>query len=242
VYYSRRKTRNFGVAKKENNGRKKMKNPKKYPVLIENRINGAKGIAWVVNSRAHGSRVVVRVGSNTFDYFPGEFEKVWRLEGQKNPKILDYRKWYIYKHSGKIGDLKELWYKGLIDEEELKYFAGKMGWDISDLINTTVKSNPSSSLYESFHGMPPKVKRKVHYTNPKGTLLSIGTVTRIDYIPGKNSKHRNITFYHKSGDTGEEKLKSNWILATDAKGENFFLLKKDESSKFPRFSDRGILG
>jgi hypothetical protein len=48
-------------------------------------------------------------------------------------------------------------------------------------------------------------------------------------------------FYHISGDTGEKTLKSNLILATDSKGKNLYLLR-DRKSKFPVFTERGIIG
>jgi hypothetical protein len=73
-------------------------------------------------------------------------------------------------------------------------------------------------------------------------LIKVGEVSRIDYIPGENSQHSGINFYHKSGDTGDKKLHSNWILATSQDGKNFYLIKKDESSNFPVFTERGIIG
>jgi hypothetical protein len=137
----------------------------------------------------------------------------------------------------------------ILDETEAKEYGLKQS-DImvSELTDSEInpvknsESNLDSSLYESFHGLPPKTKRKVHYTNPKGTLVRIGEVSRIDYIPGENSKHAKINFYHQAGDIGEKKLKSNWILATDQEGKNFYLLKKDENSSYPIFTDRGIIG
>jgi len=103
--------------------------------------------------------------------------------------------------------------------------------------------NPlGASLYESFHGVPPKVKRAINFTPPKGVLLKVGEVSRIDYVPGVNSKFHNTNFYHKAGDKGYETVKSNWILATDANGKNFYLLKNDSKSSFPKFTSRGIIG
>ena len=119
-------------------------------------------------------------------------------------------------------------------EEILEYQAGA-------ILKKARKNPTGSSLYESFHGMPPKTKRVIHFTPPKGTLLSIGTVSRIDYVPGKNSKHKNVNFFHRTGDTGSKQLESNWILATNSKGTEFYLIK-DKKSKYPLFSGRGIIG
>lgn len=105
------------------------------------------------------------------------------------------------------------------------------------------RNNPiASDLYESFHGMQPKVKRKINYTNPSGTLLKIGRIKRLDYVPEGSTTHKGTQFYHISGDTGERKLPSNLILATDPKGENFYLIKDDATKKEPFFSERGIIG
>lgn len=107
---------------------------------------------------------------------------------------------------------------------------------------TTIKlKNPHSDLYESFHGSKPARKRMVSYENPTGPLIKIGRIRRIDYEPEFPSKHRGTQFYHMSGDTGSRKLPSNLILATDEKGENFYLIK-DKPGKYPLFSERGILG
>ena len=44
------------------------------------------------------------------------------------------------------------------------------------------------------------------------------------------------------GDTGERKLKTNLILATDKKGRNLYLVRKNKNSSYPKFTDRGIIG
>ncbi len=102
------------------------------------------------------------------------------------------------------------------------------------------KENPIG-LYESFHNAKPIRTRKVHYVNPKGTLIKVGRISEIKYRPEFPSEHEGVEFYHRSGDTGEEVLPSNLILATDSKGENFYLIK-DKKSKRPYFSGRGIIG
>jgi len=102
--------------------------------------------------------------------------------------------------------------------------------------------NPVSRLYQRFHGVPPRTKRIVKFNNPKGPLIKIGNVSRIDYVPGENSHHRGINFYHHLGDTGDRKLRTNWILATDESGKNFYLLKDNPKSSYPVFTERGIIG
>ena len=104
--------------------------------------------------------------------------------------------------------------------------------------------NPiKSSLYESFHGNPPKGVRKVFYNPPSSVepLVKIGDLSEIRYRPTEPSQYSGTEFYHKSGDTGEQILKTNLILATDAKGENLYLVR-DKDIKRPFFNDMGIIG
>ncbi len=104
------------------------------------------------------------------------------------------------------------------------------------------KSNPES-LYESFHDSPPANMRKILYENPdpKKPLVKIGRVTMINYLPEYPSKKSGVEYTHKSGDTGEQILKSNLILATDESGKNLYLIK-DKKSKYPLVNSRGIIG
>jgi hypothetical protein len=71
-------------------------------------------------------------------------------------------------------------------------------------------------------------------------MVAIGRAVRIEYEPYGASRHKNIRFYHDFGDTGEKMLNVRPILATDAKGKDLFLIP--QSSKYPYFSDRGIIG
>ncbi len=108
----------------------------------------------------------------------------------------------------------------------------------------TKKSNPeSSALYESFHSTPPKNVRKVMYENPdpKVPLVKLGRVSVINYVPEYPSKKADTEYTHTSGDTGEQILKSNLILATDEKGKNLYLIK-DKKSKYPFVNERGVIG
>lgn len=96
-------------------------------------------------------------------------------------------------------------------------------------------------LYQSFHGNPPKGTRKVNYQPPPKKLIKVGRITQIRYRPEYPSKHEGTEFYHNMGDTGEKKLKSNAILATDPKGKWIYIVK-DKDTKHPFFSSRGVIG
>ena len=98
-----------------------------------------------------------------------------------------------------------------------------------------------TSLYEGFHQTEPARTRKIGYEPPNGVLVKIGRVTQINYRPEEPSKRKNSEYYHKMGDTGEKTLKSNTILATDRMGNNLYLLN-DKQGKYPKFTDRGIIG
>ncbi len=97
------------------------------------------------------------------------------------------------------------------------------------------------SLYQAFHGIPESRKTKVYYEEPPKEVIAIGELRQLNYRPIRG-QHKNQEFYHKSGDTGESKLKTNLILATDKHGRNLYLVKKDKSIKRPVFTGRGIIG
>ena len=102
------------------------------------------------------------------------------------------------------------------------------------------RKNPQS-LYESFHGSPPARIRKIKYEPPKGILIKIGKLSQLNYIPEYPSMRKGVEYYHRSGDIGHKILKSNAILATDIKGKNLYILK-DKNTKYPKFTERGIVG
>lgn len=102
------------------------------------------------------------------------------------------------------------------------------------------RDNPGQRLYESFHGAPPQRSRRVRVPKPTSPMIAIGRATKIEYQPYGSSQHKNIRFFHKFGDTGDEMLNVRLILATDAKGKNLFLIPG--SPNYPYFSDRGIIG
>jgi len=102
------------------------------------------------------------------------------------------------------------------------------------------RKNPES-LYEKFHGSSPLRGRKVKYQSPPNKVIKIGRITQIRYKPEYPSKHEGIEYYHNMGDTGEEILESNAILATDPKGKWLYILK-DKNTKRPFFSPRGVIG
>ena len=99
----------------------------------------------------------------------------------------------------------------------------------------------ASDLYSAFHGSNPKA-RKVTYEAPVGNLVAIGKLAEIVYIPYGSSRRKGVAYSHKSGDLGYKVLKTNLLLVTDSLGKNFYLIKENTRSKWPVFSDRGILG
>lgn len=96
-------------------------------------------------------------------------------------------------------------------------------------------------LYRGFHGNPPKGTRKVFYEAPKGELIKIGRLANIEYIPEPPSKYTGTRFTHEAGDLGHKIIKSNAILATNNQGTQLYIVKETKS-KYPKFSERGILG
>ena len=100
-------------------------------------------------------------------------------------------------------------------------------------------SNPVD-LYESFHGVPVTKSRKVYYEPPPKELIAVGNLKQLNYQPIRGQR-ANTEFWHKSGDTGETKLNTNLILATDKAGKNLYLVKKSKAKR-PYFSEQGIIG
>jgi len=98
------------------------------------------------------------------------------------------------------------------------------------------------NLYEDFHGARPIRERMVDLPEPKGKLIKIGKLVRLEYEPDYPSQYQGTRFYHNSGDTGTKKLKTNLILCTDEEGKNLFLIKANPKAKHPYFSERGIIG
>lgn len=130
----------------------------------------------------------------------------------------------------------------------IKRGEGAKRWDYADKkmyahlnLDCKIKKNPIS-LYEQFHGVSPSRRTKVFYQEPPDELLQIGDLVRLDYRPRQPSKRSNTEFYHRSGDTGQNVLKTNLILATDKSGKNLYLVKKNKNSRYPRFTERGIIG
>jgi hypothetical protein len=97
----------------------------------------------------------------------------------------------------------------------------------------------ASKLYQDFHGIQPR-PRMVRYEAPVEPLVAIGDLVNIEYKPRRGCR-AGTHFTHESGDTGTRILKTNLILAVDATGKNFFLLRKN-GSRYPVFTERGIIG
>jgi len=120
---------------------------------------------------------------------------------------------------------------------------GQKCWYCDICGRTWTEKNPKveSNLYESFHGVAPIRKKKGYYEPPPSELIVIGELSQINYRPVRG-QHSNTEFYHQSGDTGTAKLNTNLILCTDKQGKNLYLVKKNKNSKYPIFTDRGIIG
>ncbi len=102
--------------------------------------------------------------------------------------------------------------------------------------------NSVLDLYTDFHGNPPVKKVKVYYEAPEGEeIIKIGRLVRIDYTPEANSKYEGTHFTHEAGDLGHKTIRSNAILATNKSGTQLYIVK-EKKSKYPKFSERGILG
>lgn len=101
------------------------------------------------------------------------------------------------------------------------------------------EKDKACKLYEGFHGITPRA-RQIRYDAPVEPLVAIGELVNLEYVPYRGAR-KGIRFTHESGDIGTKVLKTNLILAVDATGRNFFLLRKN-GSKYPLFSERGILG
>ena len=112
--------------------------------------------------------------------------------------------------------------------------------DRIDRGDETVFQNPES-LYKSFHGVSPIRKRKVFYEEPKGEIIKIGRLVRIEYEPEPPSKLTGTRYTHEGGDLGHKTIKSNAILATNKKGTQLYIVR-EKKTKYPRFSGRGIIG
>ena len=180
---------------------------------------------------------------------------------EEREEILQYQSGAIMKKSS--NPKKERtpgWsYKGIIIERIVKNGTTRYTFTIDNRKYTRIKlddalqiigkhvpyENPrnlaNNGLYKGFHGVEPSRKTKVYYEPPPKELLQIGNITQINYRPRKPSKRNNEEYYHKAGDLGERTIKTNLILATDKEGHNLYLVKA-KNTKYPVFTDRGIIG
>jgi len=103
--------------------------------------------------------------------------------------------------------------------------------------------NPTSKLYRNFHGTDPVKTSTVLYEPPPNgePLIKIGRLSQINYVPEGPSHKAGHEFYHKSGDLGHKTIKSNAILATNQQGTQLFIVR-EKDSKYPLFTERGIIG
>ncbi len=100
--------------------------------------------------------------------------------------------------------------------------------------------NPRS-LYQRFHGNPPRSIRRVNLPIPRNgeRLIKIGRLKFVTYEPEQPSRLAGKLYEHEWGDTGRIKLPHNPILATDSKGEHFYIIPDKSGAKF---TERGIIG
>lgn len=171
------------------------------------------------------SEVRIMISRQIIDLTYGEPEhaRVWAVMSNTAHEFTHYRQYLKGAKNQSDFDESEAYREG-------RHYADSRLADMSK-----EEINPKS-LYESFHGNPPKEVRKVNFTVPK-RLTMIGRLIEVIYAPNSNSKHHGVHFSHKWGDTGEEMRKDKPILATD--GKNFYILN-DEAT--PTFTERGIIG
>ena len=101
--------------------------------------------------------------------------------------------------------------------------------------------NPvGNSLYESFHGTKPNL-RKIKYTPPKSgeKLLAIGRVLEVTYAPYGSSTRKGIAYRHRYGDTGQTIIPGRPLLAVSQNGKRFYLIPSGSKA---HFTSRGITG
>lgn len=155
------------------------------------------------------------------------FVDAWACYNQKNNPIRKVKGGWRWGRHGHVYPNRE----GAVRQMRAAFAAG-------------YSENPvggAEKLYQDFHGNPPAETVKVYYEPPTQPLVKIGDLSEIKYRPTGPSSHVGTEFFHKSGDTGEQMLKTNLILCTDSKGKNIYLVKKSKS-KYPVFTNRGIIG
>jgi len=103
------------------------------------------------------------------------------------------------------------------------------------------RKNEIPDQYRDFHGSPPRNARRVNLPNPKGgSLMKIGRLTQINYIPENPSMLAGAEYSHKFGDTGTVVFKKNKpILAVDSTGKQLYIINDKSTYKF---GPRGIVG
>jgi len=103
----------------------------------------------------------------------------------------------------------------------------------------TMKLNPTS-LYQKFHGNPPKKRRKIDIPMPKkGTVLTaLGRMPEIRYTPYAPSQYAGTTLRHRWGDIGRVMMPHKPLLVTD--GKDLWIVPEKGSNI--RVTSRGIIG
>lgn len=121
---------------------------------------------------------------------------------------------------------------------------GNPSGGISRANPATMDGRQTADLYEAFHEKPSQKTRKVnfHAPAPGEKIIALGKLSTINYVPYGSSGHKGIEFTHAAGDVGSKKISSNTILAASADGKQLYLIKENPGSKYPVFTNRGIIG
>lgn len=99
-----------------------------------------------------------------------------------------------------------------------------------------MKRNPVS-LYNAFHGSPPKGVRRMTFNPPK-RVLKIGKLVSLQYAPEPPSQRAGSRFEHTFGDYGYKFKKGQEpVLAVSEDGKTLMILE----GKYT-FGERGIVG
>lgn len=190
---------------------------------------GASSLANILMSRYTNAQLLQEMKKSNPDWIKEARKYIDRM--RSSPK-----KHYAQAYLGYLEDRRS--------EPSRKVFGlGVMGaqaveMSLREIKRTGILTNPD--LYQAFHGVPPIRKRKVYYEPPPKEVIAIGELRQLNYQPIRG-QHQNCEMYHKSGDTGEEMLETNVILATDKDGKNLYLVKKTRDNR-PIFTKAGIIG
>jgi hypothetical protein len=112
--------------------------------------------------------------------------------------------------------------------------------------NPTKEIVAGAKVFKDFHGEDPQTIQKVRVqsrTMPE-VLVVLGKCVAVEYEVEENqsSTRKGKTFRHEFGDTGGRMVNTMVYLATDKGRKQFYLVNAKVNSKYPVFTDRGIVG